>query len=467
LTVLHGLQAEALVESATAAAPLEAFPTADNKRMWMFAFDCDSDEGNYDAPSEAEWSALPPRFEGKPHLVVRVVEGSNLITRDNGAACDPYVSVSFGTQERRTTTIKRTFAPYFNEILRLPIPEDATGDIQAYVRRNSLSIIVHDKKLLQSRRNMGQVLVSAAGLVRGREMIWKTQLRGDGVTSGNIFICTTAMNFGHEQAQVAAQSRLLRGLNPRIENKDEVVAALAAGADANGVVDDGDVGEAQEDTRKQHHADNMTADASANEPLCWSSDYSLQNSTALDQTIVSGSNFKSPVPYRTPVFSKGVSALQLYSRREGGPGSVTALLAAGADVKAVDAVGRTPLHFATAFCAPSIAQLFIDNGADIGARDLGGRTPLHYAASFRVSSLGEHNRVLDVLLACPGVDVAAVDVDGNTPLHLAAAMGNQTTAQILLDKGAKETTKMKNGRGKMALQEGLFDFLKPVTFNVV
>ncbi len=78
--------------------------------------------------------------------------------------------------------------------------------------------------------------------------------------------------------------------------------------------------------------------------------------------------------------------------REGHADAVHTLIAAGADVKALDdhpaeeffrqyTNGWTPLHFAAMAGNTAIAAILLDHGADANAIDQRGRhTPLHFAA---------------------------------------------------------------------------------------
>jgi len=66
-----------------------------------------------------------------------------------------------------------------------------------------------------------------------------------------------------------------------------------------------------------------------------------------------------------------------------GPGAVAAvlasLLAGGANVRALDERGRTPLHLAAENGADGAVQLLIEHGADVNAMDTAGSTPLDEA----------------------------------------------------------------------------------------
>ncbi|MCK4341376.1 MAG: ankyrin repeat domain-containing protein [Phycisphaerae bacterium] len=90
---------------------------------------------------------------------------------------------------------------------------------------------------------------------------------------------------------------------------------------------------------------------------------------------------------------------------------VAALLAAGADVNAVDQRGFTPLHVAATSHNEKLIQLLLDAGADVNACDASGETPLHVAARhFRLEGIE--------LLLASGADVHALNTRGDTPLHV-------------------------------------------------
>ena len=62
--------------------------------------------------------------------------------------------------------------------------------------------------------------------------------------------------------------------------------------------------------------------------------------------------------------------------------AVQALLNQGANLKARDLFGRTPLHLASGFNkTPAVTALLLDRGAEVNTRDQLGRTPLHLAAA--------------------------------------------------------------------------------------
>ena len=114
-----------------------------------------------------------------------------------------------------------------------------------------------------------------------------------------------------------------------------------------------------------------------------------------------------------------------------------------------DEQGRTLLHIAAIHGRKAVASLLLDRGADPKAQDGGGGTPLHGAAlrthwippgqrhGMRLYEAcgNEHEEVARMLLE-RGADPRARDRDGTTPLHEAAKGGNLAVARLLLERGA-------------------------------
>lgn len=103
------------------------------------------------------------------------------------------------------------------------------------------------------------------------------------------------------------------------------------------------------------------------------------------------------------------------------------LLRSGADVRATNARGQTPLHVAAAAGhAKVVPQLLAADKA---------RSALEHPAA----ALDERRGA-----ACP--TVSQPDADGRTPLHAAAARGHAELAKLLVGAGADETRKDSAGR---------------------
>ena len=97
--------------------------------------------------------------------------------------------------------------------------------------------------------------------------------------------------------------------------------------------------------------------------------------------------------------------------------------------RAVDCVGRTPLHYAARSGGAEAAQALLASGADVSSRDAAGWTPLHVAAAAGQKEVAE-------LLISKAAEVDARDVRGHTPLHLAVSCNRRSTAELLITRGA-------------------------------
>ena len=111
---------------------------------------------------------------------------------------------------------------------------------------------------------------------------------------------------------------------------------------------------------------------------------------------------------------------------------VERLLAAGALVNAYSDDGWTPLHLASFFGHPKVAELLLAHAADVTARskNANGNTPLHAA-------LAANQKFVAGLLIGAGADVNAADAQGWRPLHLAAANNNLDAIRALIAQGAE------------------------------
>ena len=116
------------------------------------------------------------------------------------------------------------------------------------------------------------------------------------------------------------------------------------------------------------------------------------------------------------------------------------LIAAGANVEALNEHDERPLHAAAAYGRAAVVKLLLARGADVNARGPAGKTPLH-AAAFGVGVTSDVDARTDVarLLLAAGADVNARQPgSGFTPLRYATSAGNRTTAMVdlLLAHGA-------------------------------
>ncbi len=109
-----------------------------------------------------------------------------------------------------------------------------------------------------------------------------------------------------------------------------------------------------------------------------------------------------------------------------------ALIARGVDLNNAEA-GMTPLLAATRDSwhgRPDAVMTLLANGADPRATDAEGNTPLHFAA--RSSDPG-----VAALLRDAAAELEALNHDGLSPLGVACAAGNWRLARFLLERGAR------------------------------
>ena len=105
------------------------------------------------------------------------------------------------------------------------------------------------------------------------------------------------------------------------------------------------------------------------------------------------------------------------------------LIAAGADVNALNFEFESPLHHAASGNSAAVAFRLIGAGADVNALDDGGHSPLHHA----VWSEGD---AIAIALIAARADVNALNDDGESPLHQAARSNNTAVAILMIAAGA-------------------------------
>lgn len=150
----------------------------------------------------------------------------------------------------------------------------------------------------------------------------------------------------------------------------------------------------------------------------------------------------------------------LAAARAGDAACARRLLASGAKVNACDRLLReTPLHLAAGGGHAELVRLLLEAGADVRAKDACGGTPLHWAAACGsvcvdepdsdearaaaargaaasdAAAVAQRVEALRLLLEA-GADVNAADRSGITPLQRAAAVGYADVLRELLAQGA-------------------------------
>jgi ankyrin repeat protein len=115
---------------------------------------------------------------------------------------------------------------------------------------------------------------------------------------------------------------------------------------------------------------------------------------------------------------------------------VTALILAGADLRAVDQDGRTPLTRAVkGDMTDSLVTLMLERGAEVNATDSQTNTALHYAAMTAPLEELKNLELIRILLSF-GAEQGIRNERGRTPLYKAVLLGHYDRARQLLDYGA-------------------------------
>ena len=216
----------------------------------------------------------------------------------------------------------------------------------------------------------------------------------------------------------------------------------------------------------------------------------LPETFAIESANIFGSSYASTVHFRKT--TGGFTPL-LFAAQQGDLESARLLLAAGADVNEAATEDGSALVVAAASGHEELALFLLEQGADPRAADVYGITPLHYALSKGLTTLAGAKRsstdrfgwirpnMLELVKALltkgadpnaritkdfppydfspiarsNGNDHAQMNLVGVTPIVLAAASGDVTTMRILAERGANPRMTTPEGVSPLLVAAGL------------
>ena len=108
----------------------------------------------------------------------------------------------------------------------------------------------------------------------------------------------------------------------------------------------------------------------------------------------------------------------------------------------VDESGNQPLHLACKQYNSKTVKVMVFHGADGNAVNKHGQTPLHIVSSGKKDC----PELCEILLRCDDAKINAVDGDGNQPLHLACQQCYTETLQVMVCCGADVNAVNKHGQ---------------------
>ncbi|TVP80227.1 MAG: hypothetical protein EA353_04380 [Puniceicoccaceae bacterium] len=138
------------------------------------------------------------------------------------------------------------------------------------------------------------------------------------------------------------------------------------------------------------------------------------------------------------------------------------LIAAGADVSALDSSQRTPVHLAVDRNLPELILPLAKAGAELNGLDAAGWTPLHW------SGAKDQLETAQALIEA-GADVHQLSERGGTILHEAASTGGEAVLRLYLAQGVDTTVVAADGRTALDVandfdNEAAIRWLSPITW---
>lgn len=118
----------------------------------------------------------------------------------------------------------------------------------------------------------------------------------------------------------------------------------------------------------------------------------------------------------------------------------------------------SPLHLCAQWGLVKVLQNLIDHGANVNALDAENKSPLHVAIE------NQNEEIISILLCHPGIDLKVRDKSSNTPFAAALTIRNHRAAQRILDRLPNAAEQM-DSRGRNFLHLAIMkDDLESVLF---